>query len=90
MLYAQSGTILIAHRWIFSPQSQVEVGLSPYTTDHVNDSDDTSLYTHSWVGGDKHFLMIKILIENVSEANILSSEASKPAAGARISGPVGP
>ena len=44
MLYAQSGTILIAHRWIFSPQSQVEVGLSPYTTDHVKHSFDTHLY----------------------------------------------
>ena len=40
--------------------------------------------------GDKHFLMIKIMIENVSEVNILSSEARKPPAGARISGLVGP
>ena len=37
---------------------------------------------------DKHFFMIMIM--NVSEANILSSEARKPPAGARISGPVGP
>ena len=41
-------------------------------------------------GGNKHYFMIMIIIENVSEANILSSEARKPPAGARISGPVGP
>ena len=40
--------------------------------------------------GDKHFSIIMMMIENVSEANILSSEARKPPAGARISGPVGP
>ena len=47
--------------------------------------------------GGQHFPMIKIMIENVSkanillsEANILSSEAKKPPAEARISGPVGP
>ena len=44
MLYAQSGTILIAHRWIFSPQLQVKVGLSAHTTDHVKASYDTNLY----------------------------------------------
>ena len=44
MLHAQSGTILIAHRWVFPPQSQVKVGLSPYTTDHVQVSYDTNLY----------------------------------------------
>ena len=41
-------------------------------------------------GGDKHFSIIMMMIEDVSEANILSSEARKPPAGARISGPVGP
>ena len=40
--------------------------------------------------GDKHFSIIMMMIKNVSEANILSSEARKPPAGARISGPVGP
>ena len=39
---------------------------------------------------DKHCFMIMIMIGNVSKANILSSEARKPPAGARISGPVGP
>ena len=46
--------------------------------------------SHTQLGRDKHFHMIKIMIENVSEANILSSEARKPPEGARISGPVGP
>ena len=40
-------------------------------------------------GGDKYFSMIMMMIEYVSEVNILSSEARKPPAGARISGPVG-
>ena len=62
--------------------------------------------THRWGGqtnclspGDKHFLymggtniflMMMIIVENVSGANIASSEARKPPAGARISGPWGP
>ena len=47
-------------------------------------------FSHTARGGNKHFLMMKIMIENVSEANILSSKARKLPAGARISGPVGP
>ena len=41
-------------------------------------------------GGTNIFLMMMITVGNVSGANILSSEARKPPAGARISGPVGP
>ena len=46
--------------------------------------------TFSMHSGGQIFFMIMIIIENVSEANILSSEARKPPAGARIYGPVGP
>ena len=46
--------------------------------------------THQRGGGDKHFSIIMMMIENVSEANILSSEARKLPAGAKISRPVGP
>ena len=38
----------------------------------------------------KHSFMIMIMIVNVSEVNILPSEARRPSAVARISGPVGP
>ena len=41
-------------------------------------------------GGTNIFLMMMITVGNVSGANILSSEARKPPAGARIPGPVGP
>ena len=53
MLHAQSGTILIAHGWVFPPQSQVKVGLSPYTTDHVQISYDTNLYFMTTILGYK-------------------------------------
>ena len=43
-----------------------------------------------YIVGDKHFFMIMIMIENVSEANIISSKARQSPAGARISGPVRP
>ena len=41
-------------------------------------------------GGTNIFLMMMKTVGNVSGANILSSEARKPPAGARIPGPVGP
>ena len=39
------------------------------------------------LGGANIFLIIMIIVENVSGASIMSSEARKPPAGARILGP---
>ena len=40
-----------------------------------------------YMGGTNIFLMMMIIVENVSGANIPSSKARKPPAGARILGP---
>ena len=50
----------------------------------------TNIFYTQRGGGTNIFLMMMITGENVSGANILSSEARKPPAGARIPGPVGP
>ena len=74
-LFVPGGQTFLTHKW------------GGGQTNCLSPGDKHFLHTE---GGTNIFLMMMITVGNVSGANILSSEARKPPAGARIPGPVGP
>ena len=89
------GQTFLTHRWGGGQTNCLSPGDKHFShtsggggqTNCLSPGDKHFLHTE---GGTNIFLMMMITVGNVSGANILSSEARKPPAGARIPGPVGP